>query len=178
MPRHLPNMTGVMMDDFFRRAEDGQVGVLDAEQLQRIRGQLAAAGRLRGADAAALDLWVVLYDHQLDMPVHRHLAQCDVVTFWTWEARNLERLEENAAAWQALAANSRRVLGCYMWDYGGRQPMPLDLMERQCELGRQWLRQGRIHGLIFLASCICDLELEAVEWTRRWLQAVGDEPLP
>ena len=115
---------------------------------------------------------------ELDMPVQAHLEFCDKITFWTWEARNLERLEENAATWQALAANSRRVLGCYMWDYGGRQPMPLGLMERQCELGRQWLRQGRIHGLIFLASCICDLELEAVEWTRRWLQTVGDEPLP
>jgi len=39
------------------------------------------------------------------------------------------------------------------------------------------LREGAIDGMIFLASCICDLELETVEWTRRWIQEVGDNPL-
>ena len=64
-----------------------------------------------------------------------------------------------------------------MYDYGSRKPMPVDLMQHQCELGLQWLRDGRIDGMIFLASCICDLELEAVEWTREWIQEVGDKPL-
>ena len=52
--------------------------------------------------------------------------------------------------------------------------MPLALMEKQCSLGLDWLREGRIDGTIFLASCICDLGLEAVEWTRSWIAAVGD----
>ncbi len=50
-------------------------------------------------------------------------------------------------------------------------------MKHQCELSLQWLKQRRIEGLIFLASCICDLELEAVEWTRRWIAEVGDQPI-
>ena len=62
-----------------------------------------------------------------------------------------------------------------MYDYGNRQPMPVDLMQHQCEIGLQWLRDDRIDGMIFLASCICDLELETVEWTREWIQTVGDE---
>ena len=53
--------------------------------------------------------------------------------------------------------------------------MPLDLMRHQCELGLRWLRQGRIEGMIFLASCLCDLELEAVEWTRNWIAQVGQK---
>ena len=64
-----------------------------------------------------------------------------------------------------------------MWDYGEKKPMPLELMQHQCELGHEWLRQGRIDGMIFLASCICDLDLEAVEWTRQWIAHNGDEPL-
>jgi hypothetical protein len=55
--------------------------------------------------------------------------------------------------------------------------MPLDLMQHQCELGLRWLRQGRIGGMIFLASCLCDLDLEAVMWTRDWLSQEGDEQL-
>ena len=39
------------------------------------------------------------------------------------------------------------------------------------------VREGRIEGLNFLASCICDLGLEAVDWARRWIAAHGPEPL-
>ena len=64
-----------------------------------------------------------------------------------------------------------------MWDYGAKCPMPISQMEKQCETGLQWLREGRIEGMVFLASCICDLDLEAVEWTRRWLAEVGEQTL-
>jgi hypothetical protein len=69
------------------------------------------------------------------------------------------------------------VLGCYLWDYGAKKPMPLELLWHQFQVGLRWLRQGRIEGMIFLASCLCDLELEAVEWTRNWIAQVGDEQL-
>jgi hypothetical protein len=39
------------------------------------------------------------------------------------------------------------------------------------------LREGKIEGMIFLASNICDLDLETVEWTRRWIADVGDQSL-
>ena len=61
-----------------------------------------------------------------------------------------------------------------MYDYGEKKPMPISLMEQQCQLGLQWLQEERIEGMIFLASCICDLGLEAVEWTREWIQDVGE----
>ena len=55
--------------------------------------------------------------------------------------------------------------------------MPMDRMQKQCDLGLRWLREGRIEGMVFLANTICDLSLEPVEWTRRWIEEVGDEPL-
>ena len=59
--RRLPNMSGVIMDDFFRQGQP-DAGVLSAAELQGLRNRLSRAGR-------PLDLWVVLYDHQLDLPV-------------------------------------------------------------------------------------------------------------
>ena len=165
-----PNFTGVMMDDFFSDPETGKVAVHDVESLNTIQKQLTVADR-------KLDLWVVLYNHQLEHPVGQHLETCDVVTFWTWNASQLIELEKNFTHAEELAPSPRKVLGCYMYDYGDRQPMPIALMQHQCEIGLQWLRDGRIDGMIFLASCICDLELETVEWTRDWIQRVGDEPL-
>jgi len=166
-----PNITGVMMDDFFRKSDDGESGSLSVNQLRDVRKRLVVGGR-------TLDLWVVLYANQFDLPgLAEHLALCDKVSFWTWTADKLADLERNFAKAEELAPKCGKVLGCYMYDYGRRQPMPVDLMRNQCETGLRWLREGRIEGMIFLASCICDLDLEAVEWTRQWIAEVGDEEI-
>ena len=167
-----PNISGVIMDDFFKTASQGEndVGVLSVDELLQERNRLTVSGR-------RLDLWVVLYDFQLGLPVKRHLELCDTVTFWTWKASNLTNLESSFEDLERIAPSQRKILGCYMWDYGNKSVMPTDLMEMQCETGLEWLLQGRIEGMIFLASCVCDLNLEAVEWTRNWISTVGSEPV-
>ena len=171
LAERLPNLSGVMMDDFFRPGPSaGETGVLSIGQLDQIRRQLVR-------DTRRLDLWVVLYAHQLALPVRQHLDRCDKVSFWTWRAEELGDLERNFAVLEELAPSCGKALGCYMWDYGNRRPMPLEAMEKQCSVGLRWLREGRIEGMIFLASCICDLGLETVEWTRDWIARVGNEVL-
>jgi hypothetical protein len=86
----------------------------------------------------------------------------------------MPRLASDMAAWTARTPGKRRLLGCYMWNYGEKKPMTIDQMRYQCSLGLQWLKDGSIDGMIFLASCICDLGLDAVEWTRRWIAENGD----
>jgi hypothetical protein len=158
----LPNVTGVIMDDFFGAGEDGPQRVaMPIDDLQNIRSRLNV-GR-------PLDLWIVLYTHQLDEPVTGHLRFCDKVTLWTWQAEDLVALEVNFARLQSLAPTMSKLLGCYMWDFAAARPMPLDCMQQQCELGLRWLRSGAIEGMIFLGSPICDLGLDAVEWTRQWI---------
>ena len=126
-----------------------------------------------------LDLWVTLYEHNLDAPIDKELNVCDVVTFWTWKAEMLSNLERSVERLQAKAApHHRKMLGCYMWDYGGGGPMPMEMMKFQCERGLKWIQDGSIDGMIFLASCICDLGLETVEWVRSWNKEVGATPLP
>ncbi len=166
-----PNITGMMMDDFFNETDaDGKPGTLSVSQLSEIREKLVLADR-------SLDLWTVLYRHQLEMSVQEHLDMCEVLTCWTWWAKDLVDLEATFERFEAVSPNTRKVLGCYLWDYGDKQQVPIELMQHQCELGLRWLREGRIEGMIFLASCVCDLELPAVEWTRRWIAEVGDEVL-
>ena len=160
-----PNITGAIMDDFFHEPDSGgSVARYSVDELAGFRERLHGAAR-------PLDLWVVLYARQLGLPTAAHLRQCDVTTFWTWEAKDLPTLEANFDRFEAVARPTRKVLGCYLWDYGGRRPMPLDLFEHQYRLGVRWLREGRIAGMIFLATCICDLGLDTVEWLRR---AVAD----
>jgi hypothetical protein len=167
--RH-PNITGLMLDDFFGSEQPAQAGdqaALPADKLRELRSHLTVAGR-------RLRLWAVLYENQLEKPLAPYLDFLDLVSLWTWDSEKLRGLEGNLARLKQVAPKCARVLGCYLWDYGNKKPMPLDLMRHQCELGLRWLRQGEIEGMIFLASCLCDLELEAVEWTRNWVAQVGD----
>ena len=106
-----------------------------------------------------------------------HLELCDVVTLWSWNAVQLMDLEQNFARFEKIVGDKRKVLGIYLWDYGAKQPMPLTAMKHQCSLGLRWLQDGRIDGMIFLASCICDLGLEAVDWVRRWIATHGQSCL-
>ena len=168
LTKTLPNLRGVILDDYF-----GRVGAGDAEEADG-PFSLKAMRRLRArldACKPRLDAWVVLYAHEFgqEPKLRPHLELCDVVTLWTWTASELVNLESNFTRFEQIVGGKRRVLGVYMWDYGARQPMPLSAMELQCSLGLRWLQEGRIEGLIFLASCICDLDLEAVEWARNWI---------
>jgi len=157
--RTFPNIRGVIMDDFF--TSDGSTA-LSIEQIGTIRRRLTQTGR-------SVELWVVLYAHLLSLPVRPYLELCDTVTFWTWKQEELDRLEENFAAVERLVPQRKKVLGCYMWDFGNSRAMAMERMQKQCELGARWIKEGRIEGMVFLASCICDLGIEAVEWTRRWI---------
>jgi hypothetical protein len=164
-----PNLVGVFMDDFFRYTLDGsRIGALTPKELEYVQSQLKASGR-------KLDLWVTYYRHDLHFDLTDWLQQIDILTFWTWEAKDLDSLEDDFAQAEKAAPKTRKLLGCYMWDFGGHKPMPMALMQRQCQLGLEWLRKGRIEGMIFLNNYICDLNLETVEWVRSWIQEVGDE---
>lgn len=147
-------------------------GPFSLAALRALRRRLESAPR-------PLELHAVLYTHELQfgqwlMP---HIDLCDAVALWTWRAEELEQLSESLDRCEAVIGNKRKLLGLYMWDYGTGAPMPVALMERQCTLGLDWLRSGRAEGLIFLASCICDLGLEAVEWSREWIRAHQAEVL-
>ena len=50
-------------------------------------------------------------------------------------------------------------------------------MEHQCELGLKWLKEARIHDMIFLANTVLDVGLPSAEFSRKWIAKVGKEPL-
>jgi hypothetical protein len=172
LARSMPNITGVFMDDFFN-LKGGKIGALSVNQLESIRK------KLNNINGRKLDLGVTLYTYQLDRRIMPHLKFCDVISLWTWEARHLKNLKENFKKLNEMIPNKRIWLGCYMWDFGVSKPKPMsiELMKMQCELGLKWLKEGRIEGMIFLGTNICDRDINAVEWTREWIAKVGDKPL-
>ncbi len=147
---------------------DSQVSPADLAQAKQ---------RIQEIGGRKLDLAVVVYTNQIDPGIVPILKDVDVVLLWTWKSSDLKNLEANFKRLKEILPEKRIVLGCYLWDYSNAQLMPLDRMERQCELGLKWLKAGEIEGMIFLGSGVLDKNLRSVEWTRQWIRRVGDEKL-
>lgn len=163
-----PKISGVVMDDFF--VPKGKPGAMHLDQLRALRTRLRNTRK-------ELDLWVVLYERELERDIAAYLDLCDVIQFWTWHGKNLQDLAKNFETAQKLASGRRMALGLYWWDFGEKKPLPLSAMEQQCELGLEWLLAGRIEAMIFCGSWLCDRGLESVAWTREWIQRVGSAKL-
>jgi len=101
----------------------------------------------------------------------------DVITLWTHDHADLVKLEEDLKRVEKLVPRKRIMQGCYMVDYGTKSSVPARVMQGQCEKGLEWLREGRTVGMVFLGNTAMDLGFEAVEWTRQWIQEVGDTRL-
>jgi hypothetical protein len=167
LARSTPNFAGIMLDDFFTGRKEGDRAQLTVGELADIRRQLKSVGE-------RLDVFATLYVQQLELPLQDYLDLIDVIALWTGRPAELVNLESNLKKAEALVPKARKMLGCYVVDYGQKQGTPLELMKLQCETGLRWLRQGRIEGMIFLGNTTMDLGFESVEWTRRWIQEVGD----
>ena len=113
-----------------------------------------------------------------DPPLADFLDRFDVLTLWTWNSKELPQLEESLAALEAVAAkNCRIALGMYLWDFPNARPVPLELMQHQCELGLKWLKEKRVHELVFLANTVLDVGLPSAEFSRNWIAKVGRQPV-
>ena len=186
LAKKFPNISGIYLDDFIidRKNRDGRtVGrpALSPAELRSAREQMKAVGR-------PMEIWVTLYSHELlaqhpshvgcDPPLADYLDLFDVLTLWTWNSDEIGTLEESLAGLEAIAPKGARIaLGLYIWDFQNRKPVPMELMERQCELGLKWLREKRIGEVIFLANTVLDVGLPGAEFARQWIARAGRQPL-
>jgi len=189
LAKEYTNIGGIYLDDFIidakRQADGTTVGrpALQPAELTEARDQLKSVGR-------PMDIWITLYTHEIcpprrttspsfrgcNPPLSEFLHLFDVLTLWTWNADELPALEENLAALEAMVSMNQRIaLGLYMWDFPNRRPVPMELMKHQCDLGLKWLREGRIHEMIFLANTVLDVGLPSAKFAREWIAEVGAE---
>ena len=167
LAKSTPNFTGIMFDDFFSSKKEGKKAVFTVEELGRIRQELKSIG-------TRLDILATYYTQLLDLDLSEYLKLIDVLTLWTWRSAEIPDIEKNLTRLDKVAPNTRKMLGCYMYDFDLRKSVAIPAMEQQCETGLRLLKQKRIEGMIFLSNTVADLGFESVEWTRNWIQKVGD----
>jgi hypothetical protein len=183
------NIVGFILDDFFHEPSQGNA----ADPLPSPMGSTATSSppfrasltpaelrqlHEREVCGRRLPIMAVIYTRQVKPNAKAHLAEVDQLCLWTWRPADLKNLEANLEALEKLAPNKPLFLGCYMYDFHACKPLPVSLMQRQVEMGYRWLKEGRIAGMIFLATPNADVGLEAVDWTRQWIRENGDKPFP
>lgn len=167
-----PNTSGAILDDFM---SEKRRAIFTPERLKQMRERLHTA-----LDDQQLDFWTVLYMHELSEAVVPWIKEVDIVTLWAWHAEELEQLDESHKKLKLLMAdNPKPVLaGCYLYDYGGRKPMPMDIMRQQMDTYYRWLQEKEIDGIVFCSNAIADIGLEAADYVKQWIECHGDEEIP
>lgn len=181
------NITGFILDDFFHVSSVGPASDPETEAQNATDTIAPFEASLspqelhdlsqRTVRGQKLPIMAVVYTGQISLRAKAHIAEADQVCLWTWRPTDLVDLEANLAKLEKLVGDKPIFLGCYMYNFSEGRPLPVELMQRQTELGYQWLKAGRIQGMIFLATPNVDVDLEAVAWTRDWIARVGDEVL-
>lgn len=162
--KRYPNLVGLILDDYFKSGGEKRTATGPDE----VRAFRRTFGRA--------ELWDAIYTVDIDHTDPRHLDMLDGLTLWTKACKDLANLEAAMEKLRRRFSRTRVILGCYLWDFlGEKRPIPIHLMRLQCEVGLQWLKDGRIEGICFIGSPMCDMDVEAVEWTRRWIRRVGDQ---
>jgi len=161
------NISGAYLDDMFGWDEDGSNEEKYANQLIEMRKKLDKACR-------PMQIWATCYIKDVKKYSAKMYDPIDVVTVWNMDTSKIENLEEEFAMYEELLPNKKKALGLYIYDYPKAQAVPLDLMEKQCETGLKWLKEGRIEGMVFLTNCTMGIGLPSDYWLRKWIDKVGD----
>ena len=170
-----PNIVAVFLDDFFYNPPATGVAFLTLEQLRDIQ-------RLIKGPDKKMDIYITFYAHQLNYRIAEYLKLIDVITLWMWKPEELADVDSHLSRLDELAPHSRKMLGLYTVALNEKKTpswtsMPIPLMQKQCEQALEWLRGGRIEGIIIYGGTTLDLGFEAVDWTRQWIRKVADTQL-
>ena len=159
----MPNLTSFVMDDFFSYNGYG----IAADAIRKMRDELSVRG---------MKLGIVLYSdaNGVKGEFKEVLDLCDEVTFWFWNGKNVGTIESQVGKLRDLIGAEKPVLlGQYMWDFGGKKPMPGQDMARQLAATSRLLSQRAIHGVIFHCTPLVDMNLDAVNVSKAWIRENG-----
>lgn len=141
--------------------------------------QIAKVAYALQLERRPLSLWGTVYTMNLGIPTLKdYLNLLNVVDLWSWRASEIPQLKTKFERCEEISGGKPTVLGLYLFDFGDGRPMPVNLMEAQCNLALDLLKAKRIFGAVFLSSAVCDLGFESVKWVKEWIAAVGGQMLP
>ncbi|MFA7172258.1 MAG: hypothetical protein WC340_02380 [Kiritimatiellia bacterium] len=174
----MPNLTGYYLDDFFRFGDKPGFdqnsetvpapASLSLDELKQLHDETKAYKR-------RLDLAIVLYTHMLCPAIKPYMKYTDTVSLWIWSGSDIQKIEDNFKKYRSLVPDKPTLLGIYMWDFGGRKELSTEFMGKQLDYAYKLYKQGQIEGMIFHCTPLCNKNLAAVEYAKKWIAEHGGE---
>lgn len=163
-----PNLNRLVFDDFFNGTTHHIVtsGSVTIPELEAMRDRIHAAG---------LEMWVVLYQHQLDMDISAHLEVFDGVSFWFWSEPTVEEYHKYSQKFIDMTPGKRRLIGCYLFDFGRRKQASPELVRYQLDNNKVLMEQGIIEGVVMHNNNFGELDFAAYEEAKIWMDEHGDD---
>lgn len=153
-----PNLTGAFIDDTSgEMAHDNYT-----PQTPRRIAQAVKAG--------GLDLWIVVYTHQLEPDMWAPWVEhTDVINLWVWKSEDLPGIDDYIARCRELFPQQRLVMGVYLRDYTLRAGVPMEMLRLEMEAIARHLEAGTLDGYSILATCLIDQHPEQAEYVRDFI---------
>ena len=175
--KEFSNIKAAVFDDFYgqskKRMEAGEQ--VNYEKLWDIRR------RLNTNEVRHLDMWMVLYTHEFgenaedDEKFQKFIDPFDGIIMWTWCEKDLPLIPGKFEAFKKITPNQRRMIGCYLWNFGEKKPATAEAVTWQLDWYREKLLAGEIEGVVLHTNTMADLDLEAYDAAVAWMDAHGDE---
>ncbi len=163
-----PNLNRLVFDDFFNDLSSHipTWKELPIEKLLAVRDRIHADG---------LEMWVVLYQHQLDMDIQKHLDVFDGVSFWFWSEPTKEEYQKYSQIFLDKTKGKRRLIGCYLYDFGRLQEAHPELVRYQLDENKKKIAAGEIEGVVLHNNNFGGLGYSAYEEAKKWMDEHRNE---
>lgn len=179
--KEFPNLKATVFDDFIQqsdaRIKDGKEPI-DPKVLWDIRT------RLRENNVRPLDMWMVLYTHEFgldernDASFKKYIEPFDGVIMWNWKESDADLIPEKFEHFKKMTPNSRRMFGCYLWNFGESKEATAVAVIKQLDFYREKILSGEAEGIVLHTNTMADADLAAYDATLEWMKLHGDEEIP
>jgi len=169
-----PNLCGCYLDDplmQFHQYPEAQRTQLAKAFVSEIRRKMDSCSR-------PMDIVVTWYPHVAASDDSEVYEDVDGIAIYTWNATDLDKLDEVMSIAKAKFPGKQIYLGNYLFDFARLCPLSIEEMAYQCEKGKQWLLDGTIAGMTFVTNGVMAPGMQIDLWLRDWIRENGDIELP
>jgi hypothetical protein len=119
-----------------------------------------------------LKLWARVYSQQLsEQGWAGFKPHMDVVSLWVQDSNDLTNLDRHVDRCREIFPDKPLMLGCYLWDFRTKSPVPSDLLKLQWQRVLKYVEARKIDGYVILGTYLIDSAQEQARWVRDFIAA-------
>ena len=172
--KEFPNITACVLDDFQSLRKEGKTNI---ECLWETRERLHTKGD------KPLDMWMVLYTHEFgtnaeaDAEFQKFIDPFDGIIMWTWGEHRVPWIPERWEQFKKMTEGKKRMIGCYLWDFGRSSPSTRENVLWQLNWARERIIAGEAEGVVLHTNTMADLDLDAYDAALEWMAEHEEEDI-